>query len=147
MGPQKLRPKPSSTTMSFTSNQLTITPVRVLGRDESKNDLDVWWAKVKVHLKNSNYKELIVKTWTAQQDSETRGLTQQTINGKSHTPEEARSPGWRHAGDNHKLRARSHFIRCNSQGHITTMGVRLPETPLLMRKNGHGHAEPVRNTG
>ena len=74
--------------MSFTSNQLTITPVRVLGRDESKNDLDVWWAKVKVHLKNSNYKELMAKTWTAQEDSETRGLAQQTINGKSHTAAE-----------------------------------------------------------
>ena len=50
--------------MSFT-NQLTVTPIRILGRDESKNDLDVWWAKVKIHLKGSIYKELMPKTWTA----------------------------------------------------------------------------------
>ena len=75
--------------MSFTSNQLTITPIRPLGTDESKNDIDVWWAKVKVHLKNSNYKELMVMTWTAQEISETRGLEKMTINGKEHTPEQA----------------------------------------------------------
>ena len=65
--------------MSFNSNPLTITPIRILGRDEPKNDLDVWWAKVKIHLKASNYKDLMAKTWTAQEDSETRGLAQQTI--------------------------------------------------------------------
>ena len=43
---------------------------------------------MKVHLKASNYKELMVKTWTAQEVSETRGFAQQTINGKSHTAEE-----------------------------------------------------------
>ena len=74
--------------MSFNSNPLTITPIRILGRDEPKNDLAVWWAKVKIPLKASNYKDLMVKTWTAQEDSETRGCTQQTINGKSHTAKE-----------------------------------------------------------
>ena len=74
--------------MSFNSNPLTINPIRILGRDEPKNALDVWWAKVKVHLKASNYKELMVKTWTAQEVSETRGCTEQTIGGKKHTAEE-----------------------------------------------------------
>ena len=73
--------------MSFT-NQLTVTPIRILGRDESKNDLDVWWAKVKIHLKNSIYKELMAKTWTARDDSETRGLPEQTIGSKPHSAAE-----------------------------------------------------------
>ena len=73
--------------MSFT-NQLTITPIRILGRDESKNDLDVWWAKVKIHLKGSIYKELMPKTWTAKNESETRGLSDQTIGSKSHSAAE-----------------------------------------------------------
>ena len=75
--------------MSFTSNNLTITPLRPLGSHETKNDLDVWWAKCKVHLKNSNYKELMVLTWTAQEISPTRGLEKMTINGKEHTAEQA----------------------------------------------------------
>ena len=70
--------------MSFT-NQLTVTPIRILGRDESKNDLDVWWAKVKIHLKGSIYKELMPKTWTAKNESETRGLPDQTIGSKPHS--------------------------------------------------------------
>ena len=74
--------------MSFNSNPLTITPIRILGRDEPKNALDVWWAKVKVHLKASNYKDLMVKTWTAFEVSETRGCTEQIIGGKKHTAEE-----------------------------------------------------------
>ena len=73
--------------MSFT-NQLTVTPIRILGRDESKNDLDVWWAKVKIHLKGSIYKELMPKTWTARNESETRGLPEQTIGSKSHSAAE-----------------------------------------------------------
>ena len=74
--------------MSFSSKPLTINPIRILGRDESKNTLDVWWAKVKVHLKASDYKDLMVKTWTAYDVSETRGCTAQTICGKPHTAEE-----------------------------------------------------------
>ena len=77
--------------MSFTTNatnQLTVTPIRILGRDESKNDLDVWWAKVKIHLKGSIYKELMPKTWTAQKESETRGLSDQTIGSKPHSAAE-----------------------------------------------------------
>ena len=74
--------------MSFSSKPLTINPIRILGRDESKNALDVWWAKVKVHLKASDYKDLMVKTWTAYDVSETRGCTAQTICGKPHTAEE-----------------------------------------------------------
>ena len=74
--------------MSFSNKPLTINPIRILGRDESKNTLDVWWAKVKVHLKASDYKDLMVKTWTAYDVSETRGCTAQTICGKPHTAEE-----------------------------------------------------------
>ena len=72
--------------MSFTNatNQLTVTPIRILGRDESKNDLDVWWAKVKIHLKGSIYKDLMPKTWTAKNEAENRGLREETIGSKTY---------------------------------------------------------------
>ena len=74
--------------MSFTTNQLTVTPLRILGRDESKNDLDVWWAKVKIHLKSTIYKDLMPKTWTAKTASENRGFSQETIGSKTYKADE-----------------------------------------------------------
>ena len=77
--------------MSFTTNatnQLTVTPLRILGRDESKNDLDVWWAKVKIHLKSTIYKDLMPKTWTAKNEAENRGLQEETIGSKTYKADE-----------------------------------------------------------
>ena len=51
--------------MNQTTSQLTITPLRPLGREESKQDIDMWWTKVKIHLKGTIYKDVMLKTWTA----------------------------------------------------------------------------------
>ena len=74
--------------MSYATNQLTVTPLRILGRDESKNDLDVWWAKVKIHLKGSIYKDLMPKTWTAKNEAKNRGLQEETIGSKTYKADE-----------------------------------------------------------
>ena len=43
---------------------------------------------MKIHLKGSIYKELMPKTWTARNESETRGLPEQTIGSKPHSAAE-----------------------------------------------------------
>ena len=74
--------------MSFATNQLTVVPLRPLGRDETKLDLDVWWTKVKIHLKSTQYKEVMLKTWTAKSADSNRGFTDQTIGSKAYTADE-----------------------------------------------------------
>ena len=74
--------------MSYATNQLTVTPLRILGSDESKNDLDVWWTKVKIHLKSTIYKDLMPKTWTAKSADDNRGFQDQTIGSKSYKADE-----------------------------------------------------------
>ena len=71
-----------------TTNPLTVNPLRILGRDESRNDLDVWWAKVKIHLKGTIYKDLMAKTWSAKNTTENRGFTAQTIGTKTYKADE-----------------------------------------------------------
>ena len=75
--------------MDSTTTQLNITPLRPLGRDESRQDIDTWWTKVKIHLKGTIYKDVMVKTWTAKDSSENRGFTGQiTLSSKVHSPNE-----------------------------------------------------------
>ena len=71
-----------------TTNPLTVNPLRILGRDESRNDLDVWWAKVKIHLTGTIYKDLMAKTWSAKNTTENRGFTAQTIGTKAYKADE-----------------------------------------------------------
>ena len=73
--------------MDNTTTQLTITPLRPLGRDENRHDIDSWWTKVKIHLKGTIYKDVMVKTWTAKDINENRGfIGETTLGSKTHTP-------------------------------------------------------------
>ena len=74
--------------MSYATNQLTVTPLRPLGRDETKNDLDMWWTKVKIHLKSTIYKDVMLKTWTAKSVNNNRGFVDQTLGSKAYTADE-----------------------------------------------------------
>jgi hypothetical protein len=75
--------------MNQTTTQLTITPLRPLGREESKQDIDMWWTKVKIHLKGTIYKDVMLKTWTAKEIDENRGFTAQTQTPTDPTPKSA----------------------------------------------------------
>ena len=49
----------------------------------------MWWTKVKIHLKSTIYKDVMVKTWTAKDSDENRGFTEQTtIGSKAYTANE-----------------------------------------------------------
>ena len=49
----------------------------------------MWWTKVKIHLKSTIYKDVMVKTWTAKDSDENRGFTEQTTLGsKAYTANE-----------------------------------------------------------
>ena len=49
----------------------------------------MWWTKVKIHLKGTIYKDVMLKTWTAKEIDENRGFTAQTQTPTNPTPKSA----------------------------------------------------------
>ena len=73
--------------MSF-SNQVTVVALQALRRHETKLDLEKWWINLKIHLKGTQYKEVMLKTWTAKSSDSNRGFTESTIGSKTWTADE-----------------------------------------------------------
>ena len=56
------------------SNQITVTPLTTLNSHENREDLIKWWGIAKCQLKNSRYREIMYKTWTAKNSDPNRGF-------------------------------------------------------------------------
>ena len=92
--PQSLLAKKTSkartriqSTMSF-SNKVTVVALQPMGRHETKLDLEKWWINLKIHLRGTQYKDVMLKTWTAKSSDSNRGFTESTIGSKTWTAEE-----------------------------------------------------------
>ena len=67
------------------SNQITVTPLTTLNSHENREDLIKWWGIAKCQLKNSRYREIMYKTWTAKNSDPNRGFEEFKNGGKTIT--------------------------------------------------------------
>ena len=69
-------------------NKVTVVALQPLKRHETKLDLEKWWINLKIHLKGTQYKEVMLKTWTAKSLDSNRGFTETTVGSKTWTANE-----------------------------------------------------------
>ena len=69
-------------------NKVTVVALQPLRRHETKLDLEKWWINLKIHLKGTQYKEVMLKTWTAKSSDSNRGFTETTVGSKTWTADE-----------------------------------------------------------
>ena len=73
--------------MSF-SNKVTVVALQPLGRHETKLDLEKWWINLKIHLRGTQFKDVMLKKWTPQATNNNRGFTETTVGSKTISAEE-----------------------------------------------------------
>ena len=72
--------------MNFT-NQMTCVSLRTLRSHEEKFEIDKWWGQMKCHLRNTQFKDVMLLQWTAQSTDLNRGFKDETVGGKTITGE------------------------------------------------------------
>ena len=70
------------------SNQMTVVPLRNLRGHENKEDLAAWWNLAKCQMKNTQFKDVMYKTWQAKNADANRGFTEYKLGDKTITAEE-----------------------------------------------------------
>ena len=67
---------------------MTVTPLTTLKSHETREDLIKWWGLAKCQLKNTQYKDVMYKTWLAKNADANRGFTEIKQGEKTITAEE-----------------------------------------------------------
>ena len=70
------------------NNQMTVVPLRTLRGHEGKEDLAAWWNLMKCQMKNTQFKDVMYKTWLAKNADANRGFTEYKQGDKTITAEE-----------------------------------------------------------